>query len=269
MLNQNIYGVRARVNQPAIKPAKSHVRHFAVIRKALVQPCDGQVAHLTGNELAPHTERHGGCRSRDLREALVDGVAVATDGVWGVVLHSGHPQRATELVDARFEVSQSLIAEHELRAATVGRVNGVDQINQVLVADAVCTSVLDDGVVVERASSGHSGRARRSDGRQNAEGRIRTRAKRQVILIATSQADGESVLQEALKTECGILHQFERYADKAGRALVSAEAYGTSQHVAGVSGRCGCALNRIVRGGTIVDDLRGFGQQGPSLVRVV
>src|SRR5208337_3741228 len=211
------------VYQPAVDSGKSDVGHFAEVRETLIQPGDGQVTHLAGDELVPRAEGDGGCRGRNLRDALVDYIRITADHVGSVVLHGRHPQRLAELVDAGLQVRQSLVVELELRSPTIGRVDGVNQVHEVLITDAVRASVANNTVVQAGASRRDRNCAGGCDGGDEAERRVGAGTLRQVVFVTTSQTGGECFLQEGFETERGILHQFQRYTDEARAALVRAE----------------------------------------------
>src|SRR5208282_5889880 len=141
MLNQRVKRVRARIQQVAVNTREANKGNLAIIGKPLVQAQDLEVLHFADDELVPLTESNGGCRSRDLREALVNDVLVADNSI-RLANHNGRlPQGATELIQQRFQEPERLVMEHELRTTTVRGVHAMLQIDEILIANAVNASV--------------------------------------------------------------------------------------------------------------------------------
>src|SRR5208282_2004201 len=206
MLNQRVKRMRARVQQVAVNTREANKGNLAIIGKPLVQAQDLEVLHFADDELVPLTESNGGCRSRDLREALVNEVLVADNGIRLANNNGRLPQRTAELIQQRFQEPERLVMEHELRTATVRGVHAVLQIDEVLITDAVNTSVTA-AIVRVGASSRNRRRAAVSNRGQDASGAVGASASGQVRFVATAQTDRKLLAQKRFKVKGAVLQK--------------------------------------------------------------
>src|SRR5208282_6904470 len=153
-------------------------------------------------------ESNGGCRSRDLREALVNDILVANNGIRLANNNGRLPQRTAELVQQRFQEPERLVMEHELRTTTVRGIHAMLQIDEVLITNAVNASVAA-GVVGVGANGRNRRRAAVNNRGQDAGGAIGASASGQVRFVATAQTDRKLLAQKRFKVEGAVLKKFD------------------------------------------------------------